>query len=270
MQHTLTTQTEFNAALNAGLQLGESRQTDEDGIPYVVLAGEQKVESLEHLLPAPARTKGTAAFLSAESFIAYVDEWKSDATRLFADVDGAQVTALLDFHEPGAASWNVHRATLTLRQSPEWDAWLQRDGRQMPQADFAEFLEDRVGEIAEPDGAMVLEAAKHLEARKTVEFTSGVNLDNGTIQLRFQEAVEQRGKGELTVPSRFVLGLAPFRHTKPYRINARLRYRIQDARLSFAYKLDRPERVREEAFGQVLAQVTEATGLPVLFGRWTG
>jgi hypothetical protein len=106
-----------------------------------------------------------------------------------------------------------------------------------------------------------------LRTKAAVGFKSGINLQNGAVQLTYDESVEGKGKGQLTIPSEFVVGLAPFVHGAPYRVNARLRYRISDDKLTFAFALDRPHRVVESAFRLACVEIEEQLeGLSILWG----
>jgi uncharacterized protein YfdQ (DUF2303 family) len=259
------------AAIDAGLQLaGPSIPTPDGGIPYLIVRQDHKLQSLEHLLPQPARIRSSAIFPDEASFCFYVTEWKTEWARLFADRHAGRVTAILDYHEDAATpSWCSHRATLQLRQSPEWQAWTSKENAWMEQVAFAEFLEDHLADIAEPAAADVLEAVRHLEAKKTVHFKSGVNLDNGTVQLQYDEAIEGKGRGNIVIPARFTLGIAPWESCSPYRVGVRLRYRITDDRLAFRYALDQARKVHEAAFGELLGRIEGETEIRPLIGSVT-
>lgn len=268
--------TEFDAALEAARLAAQPRSpvegrppgTPEAGIPYVILGAGQTVRDLEHLLPSPARVRAAVAFEDAASFGRYVKDWKgADITQLFASPRSRSITAQLDYHgDVDTPSWCDHTATLALPLSTEWLRWTSQDGKSMTQAAFAEFLEDNLPDIAEPEGAEVMQAAQHLEAKKSVAFKSGINLTNGAAQLTYDEQVESKGRGSITIPTRFVLGVPVFERGKLYRLAARLRYRIHEDRLTFAYHLDRPHKVLEGAFSDVLEEVQKATGLEALLG----
>lgn len=259
------TNNDTQAVIDAALQIQAPARVGDDGIPYLVIADGQRVADLEHLLPQPARIRASATFPDEASFCAYVVEWKDAATRLFADRNAGKILAILDYHHDNP-SWCSHRATLSLRPSPEWKAWAAGENRWMGQADFAEFLEDHLADIAEPAGADVLEAARHLEAKKTVHFKSGINLDNGTVQFQFDEEVQGKGRGTLVIPARFTLGIAPWEGMAPYRVTVRLRYRIADDKLTFRYALDQARKVYDAAFADVLGRVEGETEIRPLIG----
>lgn len=268
----MATKTEFEAMHDVVLQtitpVVPEMPANDEGKPFLVLAPGQSVVNLEHLLPAPISRRGTVTLNSTEDFCKYVAAY-GETIALFANPYGHQVTAFLDYHgtgKEGAPSWCEHRAVLQLRLAPEWAAWTGKNGKALDQVSFAEFLEDNLPDIAEPAGADVLEAAKHLEAKRTVEFTSGVNVGNGAVQLAYIENIEAQGKGHVTIPTQFTLGLPLYEHGPRYEVKAKLRYRIQDKRLTFTFILDRPQKIAEQAFADVLKLIEKRTGHVPLMG----
>ncbi len=138
-------------------------------------------------------------------------------------------------------------------------------GREAP-AD--ELVEEGLEDIVEPPAAGMLEVAQSLQAAKSVAFRSGTRLQDGQVQLVWEETIEAKAgqKGDLTIPEVFVLGLCPYEGSDPFRVRARLRYRINDGALQMGYVLDRPEDVLEAAFGVVKDRVEAETGIVV----WAG
>ncbi len=68
------------------------------------------------------------------------------------------------------------------------------------------------------------------------------------------------------IPKTFTIGVAPFEGCQLYAVDARLRYRISEGRLTLGYQLDRPEDVLRTAFDDVLKQVQDATTRTALLG----
>lgn len=276
-------ETEFEAAFQAALlsqnptTISMVQASPDDGIPYVVIGANQKVQSLEHLLPRPLRRQASASFADVESFLTYVEDFRTPTTRLFGhgltpNASAATVVAILDYHGEGAdgeASRCQHRATLVLSPNPTWMEWKVLDGKQMTQEYFAEFLEDHELDVTSPDGATLLETAKHLEAKKNVTFKSGINLTNGSVQFSYEEETAGVGKGKLTVPTEFTLSIPVFDRGEPATLRAKLRYRIHEGKLTFAFKLVAPREVVEAAFQQVLLKIEQGTGQQVLLGTVT-
>jgi uncharacterized protein YfdQ (DUF2303 family) len=220
--------------------------------------------------PAPDRKTGAVHFTEHQSLAAYVNGHKADdATTLWANRDKGTIVAVLNDHSTLAtAGWADHRATLTLEQSPSWKAWSQANGRLFEQVAFADFIEDHLIDIVDPTGAHLLEVAQSIQATKNVVMKSATRLDNGEVKLRYEEQLDAKAgqQGDLTIPARLTLGVAPFEGMDLYRVEARLRFRLSNGSVSFSIHLDRPEDVLRSAFAFVAESVAAETGLTVFYG----
>lgn len=231
----------------------------------------REVVDLEHLLPAPRRVRGTVTFHEAGSLAAYVQlhDAQDGTASLWAEWRDGRITAVLNGNA-GAGKplgWGDHRACLKLRTTPEWDRWLGRSGVMGDQTEFARHIERGALEIVDPDAATMLEIATTFEAHSTAAFRQVANLQNGARQFRFEEEVEAKGgKGQIEVPGTFVVAIAPFEGTDPYKVTAKLVYRLRDGRLGIGYELLRTDDVRRESFTQVLDGLKTQTGLSPFAG----
>jgi len=273
------------AAINAGKIIGGAEprtgaydRNEEDGVdamPFVIVPKDCDLKSLEHLLQrdVPKRRTASVTLYDPDSFAGYVNAFKVPETRLFADIQQRTILAIVDYHEGGAAGkarWGSHRATLTLRATVPWATWSDQNGKPMTQAAFAAFIEDNLVDVASPDGSVVLAVSRSMEATKGLKFSSDTRLDNGQVQFAYHETVDGAARineRRVPIPPEFILALAPFEGAEPYKVTARLRYRIQDGKLQMWFDLLRPQRIVEDAFGKVLETVGVATGSVILRGQ---
>jgi uncharacterized protein YfdQ (DUF2303 family) len=260
--------TEYDAAFEAGVALAAGRDIAQMAVTATIIPEGYEIQSLERFQLRPSRRRAEAVLTTVDSFARYFKDFGTFNSQIFADPSTHAVKAVLDYHDtvPDKPSWCSDKAVLHLSLSLQWRTWKSNHNKALSQVQFAEFLEDNSVDIVEPDGAAVLECAMNLEARKTVKFKSAVNLDNGAAQFTYDEAVEGKGKGLITVPTRFVLRLPIFEGGEPVDIQARLRYRIKDDALTFTYLMDRPERLLKDAFDAVLLQIEQATGVNPFIG----
>jgi uncharacterized protein YfdQ (DUF2303 family) len=216
----------------------------------------------------PARKAGTTTVRDAASFLTYWDKHHDDASEVYADSDRLTITAVLDAHTADGARWAGHRLHLALRETTAWKQWLQYDGTLLSQDAFAEFLEDHLPELLEPDSATMLEIAQSFQAAQKVDFQSATRLSSGQRQFQYVETTQAKAgqKGQLTVPEAFVIGLVPFDGSDGYRLTARLRHRIGQDGLRLGYKLERPDEIRRTAFADVVAAIGEQIEVPVMNG----
>lgn len=213
-----------------------------------------EVIDLERYLPAPRRERGSVRLQTVDDFVRYVQRHDDPAaTTVWVDIDAHLVVAVLNDHTQEDAQWGDHRATLQLKPTDEWTHWTSRDGKLLAQEDFAEHIEDGLAEIVSPDGATMLEVAQSIQGTTKAEFKAAHRLSNGTIGVQYveEQTAAAGAKGEIEIPERFELAIAPFLGEEPYRVRARLRYRIRSGDLAIGYRLDRPNDVVRDAIDHI-------------------
>jgi len=101
-----------------------------------------------------------------------------------------------------------------------------------------------------------------------VNFASSIRLADGTNQFTFEEEVQGTAqKGQLAIPEQFVIGVPVFENGEKWRVDVRLRYRIEEGgRLVMWVELVRPHKVIEEAVKELRAKISEGTDLIILNG----
>lgn len=242
----------------------------------ILVFPDKTVLRLEGYADKPRRKRAKVELCDQASFADYVNAHRSPKeTAIFGCVDesGGRFEAILDYHiqtqHAADAGWGLHHASLDLAFTPEWKRWMEKNDKVMPQTVFADFIEDNVDDICDPSGADILEIAQDLTAHKDVNFRSGMRLKNGQQSLNYEETIVASGtksNGQLVVPDKFTVIIAPFVGTEPQKIDARLRFRIDNGHLAFQFKLNRPHKVVESAFTAARVFIKEQTTLPVLLG----
>lgn len=238
--------------------------------PYTIVVPEGaclEVPDLDKYLDAPRRKTGTVGLQTVDDFVQYVKRHQDgEGTTIWVDADDREIVAVLDDHGADPA-WGEHRARMGLDLTDEWIHWTAKDGHMLGQIDFAEHVEEGLGDIVVPDGATMLEIAQSLQASTSTQFKSAQRLHSGEVHLEFVEEQTARAgqKGDLSIPKEFVLGIKPFRGEDAYRVIARFRHRIRDGKLALGYKLDRPERVIEDAIRSIAATLREQFGDDCVF-----
>jgi len=235
----------IRAAIEAGRQLAETAKPFEiNGTPMLVIPEGYKLEALEDHREKPLLTNQNTTHTTAESFIAYFNRFANNNSVIFIDKDKATFKAVIDYHSYNEPDNTDHTSLFALKKTPEWDNWLNNNKKTMNQEDFGRFIEDNLEEIIEPTGATMLEIALSIQAKTDTKFTSSQRLDNGQIQLQYHEEINGTAgtKGELKIPQTFIIGLKLFEGGEPYRIEARLRYRIKEGNLALWYELIRPHK----------------------------
>lgn len=269
--------TETQAILDIGAAMaGQRIASDADGeggAPYVLMPPGYAPHSIEHLLPYPARAKGSTKLGDADSFIRFVNENALDRTRLYGRTDPPTFKAVFnDTNSNTGPGWADHTATYDCPLSREWKLWNAANKKPVGQIEFAQFIEDNALDIltpadkpGAPTAAEMLEVAMTFEAKKKVNFASGIRLDNGQQQLTYEEVIDgTTRKGQLQVPQTFWICIPVFEGAPRYFLEARFRYRIGDGgQLAVWYDLIRPHKALEDAATEVWKQIEAGTRLTI-------
>lgn len=247
---------------------------------YLVMP-DGRLVSLEAYEEHPYKKRATLRLYELRSFIDYVKAHLDKAeTHIFGEANekGGHFRAVLDYHprDSKLARGGHHVCTLALDVTPEWSRWIAMDKKLLTQQQFAEFIEENLADIVEPDGATILEMSQLLQGKKEVSFKAGRNLRDGSIALQYVEDIKLAGGGvnrkddEMKLPDGFTLALVPFVGGDGVQVRARLRFRIgNNGEVSFAYVLDRPYKVIEAAFNAARDRIEAEIAMPVHLGTAT-
>lgn len=277
---------DLQAVVDAGIAIAQPRRLDDRFYSVTTPAGAQHhvIDLEQHrdrYRDRPRRKTGTTVVHDADSFVTYLAKHALPETEIYADVTTGALVAVINAHghveqtngvtaveADDFAGWGDHRLHLQLHKTTAWKAWEAHDRRLLGQVDFAEHIEDRLLDIVTPPGADMLELAQTFQATRAVGFESSKRLSSGQTQLTYREEENATAgkKGQLQIPERFELALVPFEGGEPYKVTARLRYRINGATLAIGYVLDRPEDILRAAFLDTVTDVASRTQRDVLNG----
>lgn len=237
------------------------RTVDESHVFVVPAGAELKlIAPDETLLDRPRRLTGRVMVDDVASLEAYVAEfYDEDFTTVWVDPQERTIVAVLNDARNGESAWRDHRATLRLERTPEWKRWLDHDsgGSRNPQLldqeEFARHIERSELDIVDPEAAELLEIAQTFYATTAAEFRSGTRLQSGEVQFTWVEDTSATAgrNGQLPIPAKFRLLIAPFTGEEKCAVEALLRYRIRDGKLRIGYELVRPEDVERDAMDLV-------------------
>ncbi|MFD8970500.1 DUF2303 family protein [Streptomyces sp. NPDC059568] len=263
--------TEAQAVIDIALRAGEPKRL-ETGNVYALVTQSGSMQQIdltgEQYLATPKAKRDTVIVRDVDSFLAYFDKHGDDDSEVYADVEQRTITAVLDAHAAEDARWGKHRLELRLRHTPAWQAWTGVDNRLMPQKAFAEFIEDNLLDLVEPDSATMLELAESFEATTSAAFQSSQRLDNGQRRFSYTEEVSAKAghKGDIVIPAVLVLGLRPFEGSEPYGVTARFKYSLAKEELRLGFKLERPDDVIAAAFSDIRTLIDSDLPMAVLNG----
>lgn len=251
-----------------------SRDICPSGKPYTIIPENYKLADCERLLPKPIRKRGTATFTSAKSFVRYVNEHKTDSSRIFAhETPKISFTAILDFHGKDA-SWGEHTARFSPEFSPAWLRWTAAIGKPMNQAAFAEFIERNVSDITAPKGAVVLEIAENLTAKCDVRFDQKMGVADGKTRLVFEEDITVSGGGKsiatgsLDLPRAITTSIPVFVGSQSDDILWRIRPSVRERQLVFSIECPYLSDIIEKQFAALTDNIRSETGIEPFVGQF--
>jgi uncharacterized protein YfdQ (DUF2303 family) len=276
------------------LSVNETGRNDAAQVTFAVPAG-AKLETLdfEKLLTNPRRAKGTATMSDAASFVAYVNEFRTEGSVVWCAFNpqssSLSFTAVVDEHAPSAAGWRGHQAVYTPAMSIEWKTWTGHNGSDntLSQVGFAEFLERNENDIASiegyPSSLDMHKMATEFVARQEQAIKSTVRLQDGGVRLSYVADADAGTVETMKLFEKFAIGIPVFwTVAKPqvdgtpspvpgFRIDARLKYRVRDGKVVFWYELIRADRVHQAAALDLISEIKDGIGaVPLRMGSFSG
>jgi uncharacterized protein YfdQ (DUF2303 family) len=250
----------------------------ENGRDFVIVpagGGQWNVEYLER--PAfPNRKSGVVDVYDVASLCGYANRHlDKDFSVIYARLNPAKFIAVLNDHGQAETGWGDHHCVFDLKHSPEYAVWIARSGKPMSQADFGEFIEANLPDFIQPQGAAMYELALNFRAKQEASYSGAIRTQSGDIELSYiqKTATEAVGAtGKMTVPEHFTIEIPVWAglNQKKHAFGARLRYRLGGGAVTFTFELDRPHKVVERAFEDVLSVIREKVTAPVFFGMPQG
>lgn len=245
------------------------------GRPVVVVPGTCKVESLKDFYP-PERIERTVNLLEAGSFADYVNKFKMPETLIFVTVTetGCTFRAMLDYHAAApelTPAFCAHQAIFQAVETPDWKTWKAQDRKYLEQVPFANWLEENSRLVVEPKGAELLEIVQTLHGHNNARFNTSVRLDNGSYSAAYEEDRVVKGvnsitSGEIELPKMIKAGIAVFQGAARYEVNARMKSKIENRKLSLCFETVAITEIVRESILLLVAQVSEKTGIVPLIG----
>lgn len=254
--------TEASAIARIAQLATEPTRFSESGVPIVAVADGLTLHSLERLNTSPNRTQARVILTTLADHIAYIKAQCAgngkQNTVLFADRNQLLFRTVMDYHGRLDPSWLDHTLTTTLSLSKQLQTWLTKAGVWMPQEQFAEFLDENLGDIQEPTPATVLDFVECLQCTRKESFRSALNQTTGEVQFVWEKAnaTDER----TSIVRDFVLGIPVWHRGDPFAIKARLQHRIKEtengkAGVNFRFKLEHLDRIQDTLWDEAITKL---------------
>lgn len=243
------------------------------GTPFVLVPAGYQMKDAEDTLLSPMRKRGAVQMNDVASFVSYFNLHKDAGSHVFASINPPAFTGQLNGHCGLVPGWGDHTVSYACPLAREWVEWTGYSGKQQNQIQFAEFIETHLPDIhgtdGQPTGAELLEVATSFKATSKSNFGSGIRLANGNVDFQFTEetGATAGAKGSIKVPETFFIAVPVFEGGAPYKVEAKLRYRIKDGTLALWYELVRPHVTLEAAFKESWDAIAAGTETPIWRGK---
>jgi uncharacterized protein YfdQ (DUF2303 family) len=248
---------------------------------------------------APERKTGKTALTTEAAFCDFVNRHKTNHSVIFlndSNKDAPVLVAVFNAHKSEteaqkpeeAPDWQDFLATYAYPLSDEWKAWKAASSKEMSQAQFADFLEDRILDVGTPGTfvteyaqeigvalattpARLLELSRSLAISAEQKVTQNVNRGTGEATLSFSEEHKDSTGAPVKVPGAFALNIPAFRGSKPTQVPVRLRYKLVKnaegaGKITWTITPQRLDKVLEAELKDSEAFVAQKTGLKVFRG----
>lgn len=280
-----TNENNIQSAIDAGFRLGAQEPKAANiphAVPFVVLRDAEGTERIDYLMGAfdraPGNIRRVAKFQDGRSFKDYVSEFADPHTKIYANLEKQSFVAVLDDHHRPATpadspvtlepmtNWREHRAEYATKYSDEWMLWASHNKKVFEgSVAFAEFLEDAHFDVVDPTGADLLMIATTFRVHEDVTFKNATRLQDGNLDFKFERVVSAGAgvAGEMKIPEVIVLEIPVYAglSERKYRIGARFRYRLSgNGALKIWFELERPSRVIQQAFTDIVSDISVAAG----------
>ena len=210
---------------------------------------------------------------TSDSLCSYLNRFKNLDSLVFADIDRDMIVGIIDYHEePETAGISnplaklaVHRSTLRLPKSLEWQTWSGASGVLKSHTAFATFLEENAEDVVSPRGADLLELCRDLQVLQNVSFGSTVRMGDLT-QVNYQKDNDATTKGGVSLPQSIQLSIPVYFGEPPVSVTAFMRRQVEDGKLKLGIQLSRAEQVRQNEFHRIVDAITAEVSLTTLYG----
>ncbi len=264
-------------------------------VPAIFDRSAQKANSVRPLIEEfrsrPDRRTGIARMQTLGGFYDLVNRHKDDDSAIFVDLNWRKpkFLAVVDYHRQlGEADEHEprnlrHRIEYEFPLSDDWQAWIGANGKMMEQGDFAAFIEDHIAEISSPtdseknlyatqfqtqiaDPYEIVTLSRGLSVSVDAKVAKAVTLQSGEGEIAFSEVHRDGGGQKLSVPGLFILSVPVFFRGANVRFVVRLRYRVLDGAVKWAFQIWRPDEFVTAAVEKDRDAVAVETGLPTYAG----
>jgi uncharacterized protein YfdQ (DUF2303 family) len=209
--------------------------------------------------PAPPTTKSDTLAQTVDGFVQAVLLQTEPAAlvSLYVDLDGSQLTAVLNDNAAPDVGWRDHTVSLKLTRSESWKLWTRNAGLERTLEQLADVIDKGYRDIIDPSAADMLELAQSFEVATDGQFSAGTRLQSGARTLVWKEnATARAAGGTIEVPDHFTISVIPFIGGEDRQdVECKLRFKLRPAGLQIGYLIHDVVDVERAGFADAASRV---------------
>ncbi len=259
--------------LSARLTASEPKKiTDErhNAPQVVVIPDNHKLEQLPGFIPPPPAFVNTKLrFDTPDSLAAYLADFGTQEARLFANLAGREVLAVLDYHKPEGADRLQHRARWVMKVNDLFSPWMAQHEKPMTHRQLIAFLDRHGDSIVSPASDEIIGMVEQMEVVTSGSKVSLVARHGERAAIKVQSDEQVQGK---TADGVVIQPIREFELMVPVRLGAlaqKVRVDVHwttDNGLGAVLCVHDMEKLLREAFEAGVEAIASATGRMVLMG----
>jgi uncharacterized protein YfdQ (DUF2303 family) len=282
---------------NIDLSVGEGNT-----VPVLVVDDGRKaidvtpfLASYEKLQATPFRRRGIFRAADVKSLLSWLDANTENSAPVFGE--GAEnlgtnwklpklaLIGIGNYAQRRDAAWHDFAGRYDFPVAEPFKVWAAKHGEWFEQAEFAEFIESRLYDLASPASgestgeavnrfleligsdrkdtkvatpAKLFELSRGLKLTATSKLEQKINLHSGEATIVYSEQHTGSGDNPIKVPNMFYVRIPVFFGQAPTLIGALLRYRAHGGTVKWSYELFAPDLVVKEQFEAACVAVERA------------
>lgn len=216
----------------------------------IVIPDGYKLQSLEHLQPAPDHFKAKFTTTILSEFADYINMHGTAFTGVFIDHQAMMAQAIIDLGNQDLPLWGKHRADIELQKTPAYEMLLKLNNAPLPQQAIIDFAEDWIGNIKfffddekrEESFAQTIKTLRRLKINANASNEQNVgNFNNSRSAL---ESIEIKA-GQDELPAGFWFEVIPYEGFDSVVFTCQLRAVHDDKNVTLKYRIGQLEMITE-------------------------
>lgn len=210
------------------------------------------MEDMEKFCNQPYRFRGHYITHLIDEFTAYLNANGSQSTGIFVDSRKSTAHAVIDMGDCHVPQWGAHKASITLKHTPEFAALSANKDKDFDQLAFIDWVEDWPECFtflggSEDDSIIPLPTAIAAIRKLTLKQASDKTMEAGD----FNAAISQFDQIEVNangapLPKGFIFTCIPYEGLSEIRFECRLRAMTNDKKVKLKYRIMAYDRILDD------------------------